>query len=42
MTLQNFYYNFVVHATPQGTKVRPFVTAGGGFSTFSRREFRRF
>ena len=34
MTIQNFYYNFVVHATPQGAKVRPFVTAGGGFSTF--------
>ena len=34
MTIQNFYYNFVVHATPQGTAVRPFVTAGAGFSTF--------
>ncbi len=34
MSIQNFYYNFVVHATPQGTAVRPFVTAGAGFSTF--------
>ena len=31
MSIQNFYYNFVVHATPQGTAVRPFVTAGAGF-----------
>jgi hypothetical protein len=34
MTIQNFYYNFVVHATRQGTVVRPFVTGGGGFSSF--------
>lgn len=34
MSIQHFYYNFVVHATPSGTVVRPFVTAGGGFSSF--------
>jgi hypothetical protein len=34
MSIQNFYYNFVAHATPQGTAIRPFVTAGAGVSTF--------
>jgi opacity protein-like surface antigen len=34
MSIQNFYYNFVAHATPQGTAIRPFVTAGVGVSTF--------
>ena len=42
MTIQNFYYNFVVHATPQGTAVRPFVTAGAGFSTFDLLSAGRF
>lgn len=32
--VHNYYYNFVVHATPRDTRVRPFVTAGGGFSSF--------
>lgn len=34
MAIQNYYYNFVVHATPLGTVVRPFATAGIGFSSF--------
>jgi hypothetical protein len=34
MTVQNLYYNFVVHATPEGTIVRPFGTVGAGVSTF--------
>jgi hypothetical protein len=34
MSIQNFYYNFVAHATPQGTANRPFVTAGACVSTF--------
>jgi opacity protein-like surface antigen len=34
MSIQNFYYNFVVHATPGGTAIRPFVTGGAGVSTF--------
>ena len=34
MTIQNFYYNFVAHATPEGAAVRPFVTGGVGFSSF--------
>ncbi len=34
MSIQNFYYNFVVHALPEGSGVRPFVTAGAGFSSF--------
>jgi hypothetical protein len=34
MSIQNFYYNFVVHATPEGTAIRPFVTGGAGVSTF--------
>lgn len=28
------YYNLVAHATPTGTSIRPFVTGGGGFSSF--------
>lgn len=34
MTIQNFYYNFVVHATPEGSAVRPFGTGGVGVSVF--------
>ena len=30
----HMYYNLVAHATPEGTIVRPFVTGGGGFSSF--------
>ena len=27
-------YNFLVYATPEGTKIRPFATGGVGFSSF--------
>ncbi len=30
----HMYYNLVAHATPSGTALRPFVTGGGGFSSF--------
>jgi len=30
----HMYYNLVAHATPTGTAIRPFVTGGGGFSSF--------
>jgi hypothetical protein len=33
-SIHNYYYNFVAHMTPRDTVVRPFVTAGGGFSSF--------
>jgi opacity protein-like surface antigen len=33
-SIHNYYYNFVAHMTPRDTVVRPFVTAGGGFSNF--------
>lgn len=32
--IHNYFYNFVVHAMPQGSVMRPFITAGVGFSTF--------
>ncbi len=28
------YYNLVLHGTPRGSAIRPFVTSGGGFSSF--------
>jgi opacity protein-like surface antigen len=34
MSVHNFYYNFVAHATPQDTPVRPFGTVGVGFSGY--------
>ena len=34
MTVQNLYYNFVAHATPEGSVVRPFGTGGVGVSVF--------
>ncbi len=30
----HFYYNGLLHAAPTGFPVRPFVTGGGGFSSF--------
>ncbi len=30
----HMYYNMVLHATPTGIPIRPFVTGGGGFSSF--------
>jgi opacity protein-like surface antigen len=35
MSIHNIYYNFVLHATPEGSAVRPFVTGGGGVSVFN-------
>lgn len=32
---QQFYYNFVFHATPRAAAVRPFVTGGLGYANFS-------
>ena len=33
-SIHHYYYNFVAHATPRDSRVRPFVTGGGGFSSF--------
>ncbi|MEZ5396744.1 MAG: outer membrane beta-barrel protein [Bryobacterales bacterium] len=33
--MQQFAYNFVLHVMPKGSMVRPFVTAGAGYTTFS-------
>lgn len=30
----NMFYNLVAHAVPEGMPVRPFVTGGGGFTSF--------
>jgi len=30
----HFYYNALLHAAPTGFPIRPFVTGGGGFSSF--------
>jgi opacity protein-like surface antigen len=35
MSIHNIYYNFLLHATPEGSKVRPFITGGGGVSVFN-------
>lgn len=32
--LHHYYYNFVAHATRRDSRVRPFVTGGGGVSSF--------
>lgn len=34
VAVHNMYYNFVLHGTPTRTPIRPFVTGGGGFSSF--------
>jgi len=34
MPIHQGFYNFLVYATPEGSKVRPFATGGGHFSTF--------
>lgn len=36
--VQQFFYDFVVHFTPRAVSIRPFVLAGGGFSSFSPRQ----
>ncbi len=30
----NMFYNVVAHAVPEGMPIRPFVTGGGGFTSF--------
>ena len=33
-SIHNYYYNFVAHATRRDSRIRPFVTGGGGLSSF--------
>jgi opacity protein-like surface antigen len=35
MSIHNIYYNFLLHATPEGSVIRPFITGGGGVSVFN-------
>jgi hypothetical protein len=35
ISIHNLYYNFLLHATPEGSPVRPFVTGGAGVSVFN-------
>ena len=35
ISIHNLYYNFLLHATPEGSVVRPFITGGGGVSVFN-------
>jgi len=32
---QQFFYNFVLHVMPKSSAVRPFVTAGAGYTSFA-------
>ena len=34
MNIHQFSYDFLVHALPEGSSVRPFLCGGGGFSAF--------
>ncbi len=34
MAIHQGFYNFLLYGTPEGTRVRPFVTGGGHFSNF--------
>lgn len=34
MAFHQGFYNFLVYATPEGRRIRPFVTGGGHFSNF--------
>lgn len=34
MAIHQGFYNFLAYATPEGSRVRPFVTGGGHFSNF--------
>jgi opacity protein-like surface antigen len=34
MAIHQGFYNFLVYATPEGSRIRPFVTGGGHFSNF--------
>lgn len=42
MSIHNIYYNFVLHATPEGSVIRPFITGGGGVSVFNPPGFSSF
>jgi opacity protein-like surface antigen len=35
ISIHNIYYNFVLHATPEGSTIRPFITGGAGVSVFN-------
>jgi opacity protein-like surface antigen len=35
MSIHNIYYNFLLHATPEGSAIRPFITGGAGVSVFN-------
>jgi opacity protein-like surface antigen len=35
ISIHNIYYNFLLHATPEGTVIRPFITGGAGVSVFN-------
>jgi opacity protein-like surface antigen len=41
-SIHNIYYNLVLHATPEGSVIRPFVTGGGGVSVFNPPGFSSF
>lgn len=34
MSIHEGFYDFLVHALPEGSRVRPLVCAGGGFASF--------
>jgi hypothetical protein len=34
MNIHQGFYNFLAHALPEGSSIRPFVCAGGGFTSF--------
>jgi opacity protein-like surface antigen len=34
MAIHQGFYNFLVYATPEGSRIRPFATGGGHFSNF--------
>jgi len=34
MAIHQGFYNFLAYATPEGTRIRPFVAGGGHFSNF--------
>lgn len=42
MSIHNIYYNFLLHATPEGSVIRPFITGGGGVSVFNPPGFSSF
>lgn len=42
ISIHNIYYNFVLHATPEGSAVRPFITGGAGVTVFNPPGFSSF